>query len=240
MAQAPGAPTAHDDVFSPTMQRLAAASGIGFFALIILTFLFSGDDTPDWAAPASEYVQFNRDNADDVQLGSLFFLLASLELLWFAGYLRSELGRFESLARGFTRVSHIAFGGGVVAAVGLALTALMSVVAVSQPDDTTGEVVRALHHISFATWTIAAVGLAVMLTAASLLALRTAVLPSWLGWVGLVTGLCQFLLLFIVLKPEDDEFWIGFAWLPGFLGLMIWIVGASLVFMRRVGKPDPV
>jgi Domain of unknown function (DUF4386) len=236
MAQAPG--TTNTDVFSPTMQRLAAASGIGFFVLIILTFLFSGEETPDWAAPGSEYVQFNSENVDDVQLGSLFFLLASLELLWFAGYLRSELGRFEGAVRGFTRASHIAFGGGVVAVVGLALTAIMSVVAVSQPDGTSGDVVRALHHISFATWAIASVGLSVMFTAASLLALRTAVLPSWLGWVGLVAGLCQFLLLFIVLKPEDDEFWVGFAWVPGFLGLMIWILGASIVFLRRVGQAD--
>jgi hypothetical protein len=220
------------------MQRLAAASGLIFVALIILSIIFSGEETPDWAAPAAEFAQFNQENADDVQLGSLFLLLAALELLWFAGYLRAELGRFEEVARGFTRVSHIAFAGGVVAAVGLALTAIVSVVAVSQTADTPPEIVRSLHQLSFAMFALASVGLIVLTSAAGLLILRTPVLPSWVGWVGLLVALFQFLTLFIALAPEDEDFVFGFAWFPGFLALLIWAVAASVGFLRRLGSPD--
>lgn len=242
MAQVPGTTArgtaAHrdDDLFSPTMQRLAAFSGIAFVVFIVLTFIFSGEETPDWADPASAFVQFNRENADDVQLGTLFFLFACVEFLWFAGYVSGEMDRFERLARGFSRLSPIALAGGVVATVGLALTAIMSLIAASQADGTAADVVRSLHQISYATWAIASVGLVVFFTAASLLALRTAFLPSWLGWVGLITALCQFLLLFIVLAPDDDEFFLGFAWIPGFLGLLIFLVGASIAFLGRVGR----
>ena len=200
--------------------------------------MVAGEETPDWADRAADFVQFNRDNAGDAQLGSFFMLLASVALLWFVSHLRAELGRFEQAARGFTRLSHMALAGGTVAAVGMALTALMTAVAVSQPDDTAGDVVRALHHASWASWSIVSVGLVVLLFAASLLILRTAVLPSWLGWVGLVGGVAQLLLLSIVLAPDDDEFVLGFAWVPGFLALMIWIVGSSIIFMLRAGRPE--
>ena len=242
MAYEPGtAPATSDsrgDIFSPLIQRLTAASGITFVVLVILSIVFGGEETPDWAAPATEYAQFNGAHADSAQLGSLFLLLAALELLVFAGYLRGELGRYEQAARGFARAASTAFGGGIVAAVGLALTALMTAVAVSQVADTPPEIVRSLHQISYATFGLASLGLVVLLSAGSLLALRTPALPSWIGWVGLIGAAAYFLSLFIVLSPADEDFVFNFAWIPGFLALLIWVAGSSIVLVRRAGRTD--
>ena len=226
-----------EDVFSPLLQRIAAASGILFVALVILSIILSPEETPDWAAPAAEFSKFNADNDDSARLGGLLLLLSSLELLWFAGYLRGEHGRFEGEARGFTRLSHVVLAGGVVAAAGLALTAITGVVAASQMPDTPPEVVRSMHQLSYAMFALASVGLVVLTTASGLLILRTRVLPNWLGWVALVTALFQFLTLFIVLSPDDEDFIFGFAWFPGFIGLLIWALGASILFVRGVGRP---
>ena len=228
----------HRDAFPPMMQRLSAASGIAFVVLLILSIIVGGEETPDWAAPAAEFAQYNRDHADGTQVGSLLLLLAALELLWFSGHLRGELGRFEEAPRGFTRLAHVSFAGGVVAAVGLALVAITSAVAVSQVDDTPAEIVRSLHQLSYAMFSLVSIGLIVLTMAAGLLILRTEVLPSWIGWVGLIVAVAQFLTLFIMLTPDDEDFVLGFAWVPGFLGLLVFAVAASFVFVRRAGRHD--
>ena len=225
------------DPFPPIMQRLSAASGITFVVLLIVSIIVGGEETPDWAAPAEEFARYNREHADSTQLGNLLLLLAALELLWFTGHLRGELGRFEQAARGFTRMSHVAFAGGVVAATGLGLVAITGAVAVSQVDDTPAEIVRSFHQLSYAMFALASVGLIVLTAASAVLMLRTDVLPSWIGWIGLIVAVAQFLTLFILLVPEDEEFALAFAWIPGFLGLLIWAFAASLVFVRRVGRP---
>src|SRR5688572_22319605 len=81
------------DPFSPGMQRLAATAGLGFVLLVILSIVLGGGDSPDYDESAAEWVSFAADNEDEVQLSSALMGLASFELLWFAGYLRSHLGR---------------------------------------------------------------------------------------------------------------------------------------------------
>ena len=238
-ATAPGAAAARGgELFSPTMQRVAAASGVLFVLFTILSVVFSGGESPDWADPAGEYVSYSQDNADEVQLSSLFLLLAAVELLWFTGFMRGELGRVEARHRGFTRAAHPVLAGGTVAAAGLALVALTSAVAVSQPADTSPDVVRALHHLSFASFSLAAVGLIGFLAGAGLLILRSVALPKWLGIVALIGSLAYLLTLFIVLSPEDEDFVFGFAWFPGFLALLLFALASSVVFLRRIGRPD--
>jgi hypothetical protein len=229
--------TTDDRLFSPLMQRIAASSGILFVVFIFLSIFTQGEEGPDWSEPASEYAAYALDNVDELQLSSLFLVLAAVALLWFVGYLRGELGRAEDLARGFTRISHVAFAGGVVAVAGLGLVAVCNIVAASQPQDTTPDVIRALFHLSFAAFEIAAIGLVVLLTASGLLIVRARTLPLWLGVIALLSGLLYFLTLFIALAPEDEDFVFGFAWVPAFVLFLIWILASSIVFVRRVGQP---
>jgi hypothetical protein len=229
--------TTDDRVFSPLMQRLSAASGILFVVFVLLSIFTQGEEGPDWSDPAADYVTYATNNVDELQLSSFFLVLAALELLWFAGHLRGELGRGEGLARGFTRISHVAFAGGVVAAAGLALVAVCNVVAASQPQDTTPDVVRALFHLSFAAFELAAIGLVALLVASGLLVVRARTFPVWLGVIALLSGLLYFLTLFIALAPEDDDFVLGFAWFPAFILLLVWALASSIVLVRRIGRP---
>lgn len=227
------------DPFSPAMQRLAAASGVGFVFFVLLAIVFQGGDVPDRDAPVAEFSTYARDNQDDVQLSSVLIGLASFQLLWFAGVLRSRLGREEEAARGFTRLAHIVFAGAIVAATGLTLGASLSAAAVSLPDDTSADVVRALVQSSLFPFAVASVGLAAMLYTAAFLVLRLAALPRWLGVVAIVGGLSYLLTLFTQLRPEDDGGAFGAFYPLGFVALIVFVLGTTVALLRELPRTTP-
>jgi hypothetical protein len=227
------------DPFSPAMQRLAAASGLGFVLFIVLAILFEGGSRPEYDAPVAEFSTYARDNQDEVQLSSVLIGLAAFQLLWFAGYLRSRLGAAEEAARGFSRLAHVVFAGGIVGSAGLVLTASLSAAAVSLPDDTSADVVRAVHQVAQWPFAVAAVGLAAMLYTASFLILRIGSLPRWLGVVALAGGLAYVLTLFAQLRPEDDGGAFGVFYPVGFGALVVFVVGTSVAFVRELGRTTP-
>lgn len=233
---APLPPATSGDPFSPTLQRVAAASGLGFVVFLILSIVFQGGEAPEYADAATEFAQYASDNSDDIQLSAVLIGLAAFEFLWFAGYLRGQLGRAEDAARGFTRLSHIVFAGAIVAAVGFVLSSVMTAAAVSQPEGTSAEIIRTLYQLSYYPFLIASVGLATMLYTASFMILRLGTLPKWLGVVGIVGGLAYLLTLFSVLEPEDDGGAFGIFYPIGFLALLIFVIGTSAVFLRQVGR----
>lgn len=72
-----------------------------------------------------------------------------------------------------------------------------------------------------------------LLVAASISALRSRAFPAWLAWFGLLVGAARWVTgLDVVLKESvlGDEGAIGFV---VFLGVMVWIVAASIVMVRR-------
>lgn len=235
---APGG-TPSGDPFSPTLQRVAASTGLGFVLLLILSIVFQGGESPEYADAATDFVDYAQENQDDLQLSAVFISLAAFEFLWFVGYLRGQLGRAEDAARGFTRLSHIVFAGGVVAAVGFVLSGVMTAAAVSQPEGTSPDIVRSLYQLSYYPFLVGSVGLAAMLYTAAFLIMRLGVLPRWLGVVGLVGGLAYVLTLLSLLKPEDDGGAFGVFYPIGFLALLIFVIGASVAFLREIGRPQP-
>jgi hypothetical protein len=227
------------DPFSPGMQRLAASTGIGFVLLVILSVVLGAGETPEYDDAVTEFTKYASDNSDDVQLSSVLLAVAAFDLLWFVGYLRSHLGRAEEAARGFARLSHIVFAGGIVGAVGLVLSSALSAAAVSQPEGTSPELVRSLQILSYYPFMVASVGLAAMLYTAAFVIFRLGVLPRWLGAVGIVGGVAYLMTLFAQLNPEDDGGFFGIFFPIGFLALLIFVLAASVVFLRDVGRTTP-
>lgn len=231
---------ARDPLFSPLLQRIAAASGIVFVVLAIASIVVSDAARPEFDASPQEYAAFASEHADDVQLGTLLLLLGIFQLVWFVGYLSSELARAEIAARGFARIARISFAGGVIGAAGLATTVLAGAAAVSEPADTDPGLVRALMHLDQWLFLTAAVGFAVWLQAGGMLIIRTRVLPVWLGAVAMLGGLGYVITLFSVLAPEDDGGAAGIGYPVGFLALLIFVLVSSILLVRRVGRePEP-
>ena len=214
------------------MRRLAAASGLGFVLFVILAIVFQGGETPQYDDTVAEFVEYAEDNRDGIQLSSVFMGLAAFQMLWFAGYLRGNLGRAEQAARGFTRLSHIVFAGGIAGAIGLVLSAALAAGAVSLPETTSGDTVRALYLLSLWPFAVASVGFAAMMYTSAFLIFRLRALPPWLGVVGIIGGLAYLLTLFSHLKPEDDGGAFGAFYPIGFLALLIFVIGSSIAFLR--------
>jgi hypothetical protein len=222
------------DPFSAPMRKLGAATGLLFVVFLILSIVFGDAESPDFAAPAAEYEAFARENGDGLKVSLLMSMFAAFFLLWFSGVLRGALGQIETRARGFTRLSHVAFAGGIVMAIALVSSASIRASAANQPDDAGGEVIRAMVHVADAFGGLIPVGLAALLIAASLLMVATRAFPRWLGILGLVAGGIYVLLFFYALFIDDDDAALGFLWPVGFLGLLIWTVSTSASLLRQV------
>ena len=231
---------ARDDAFSPTLQKIAAASGLFAAILIVISAFGFSADGPDLADPAAKFKAYYAEEADKLQAGALVLTFVAIEILWFTGFLSGQLSRIETARRGFDRVSRPILPAGALVAAGLVLVAVMDAVITGLPTDTGADIYRALSHISGAAFMLVAVGAIVLMTATSLAILALGGAPKWLAWVGFVGALGYFLTTFIILDPTNDDSAVGIGFPVGFLALVIWLTGLSVTFLRQVGRPDAV
>lgn len=223
------------------MQRIAAASGLAAALLILISAFGFSADTPDWNESPAAFAAFFREDGDTMQIGAVILLFVAIEILWFTGYLRGELGRAEMAARGFTRVANVVVPCGALIAAGLTLVAAMdAAVAELALTGTNPEIVRALYNTGGGFFLLVSVGAIVMMTATSLAILALRVAPKWLAIVGFIGAVAYFLVLFVALSPADDENALAIGFPVGFLALVIWLAGLSITFLRRIGRPAEV
>ena len=230
-------PPARDAAFSPTMQRVAASSGLLAAILILVSAFGFSVEGPEITEAASEFKSYYLAEADKLQAGGLVLLFTAIEILWFTGFLSGQLGRAEFAARGFDRVARVVLPAGAAIAIGLTLVAVMDAVISSLPADTDPDIFRALSHVTGAFFTPVAVGATVMMAATSLAILALGGLPKWLAWVGFIGSAAYFVTLFVVLDPNGDGV-AGIAFPIGFLALVIWLAGLSITFLRQIGRPE--
>ena len=188
------------------LERLAPLTGVGFPILIIVSFFVSGT-TPDIDDPTPEIVSFWQDNSGRQSASAYLAGIAALCLLWFGGSLRRAILRGEG---GDGRLAAISFGGTITAAIGLLLLAGVTFTLADAADNVPPEGVHALMALSYDLFLPLAGGAVVLLAAAGLAFIRTAVLPRWLGWAALVIALA-------ILTPA------------GFVGLLAWLLWLAVV-----------
>ena len=226
------------DPFPAGLQRVAASSGLGAAVLILVSFFVNSAETPDFNAPAAEYVQFVAEHDGAIKLSSVLILLAAFLLVFYAGILRSALGSGEEETRGFTRLGHIVLAGLTLAAAGLAIGATIGA-SYGASEGSEPEVVKTYANLSGAAVAAGMMGFAAALDAAGFIILRTRVFPAWLGWVALVGAVCSLLTAFFALDVADDDNIFGLFYPLGFLALFIFLVATSIILTRRVGA-EPV
>lgn len=228
------------ELFPAGLQKAAAASGIGFVVLLILSIALGQPAAPDFAAPGPEWRAFGTENHDELQLGALLLGLALFAFIWFAAVLYGLLSTAERVARGFSRVAHVVPLGALFAAACFGVSAAVAAAGATLPDDTDGTVVRALHFVGSAIASLAGAGMGAMLIAAGLLIGRLNVLPRWLAPLGIAAGAVYVLTLLNLLTIEDDESALGFLFPIAFLLTLVWIAAASVLMIIRVDRPGAV
>ena len=224
----------HADPVPTLVQRLVAASGIAFAILIILAIVLTGDTVPEDGDPVADWTTSARDNEDNLRIGALLVGLAAYNFLLFLGYLRSAIGEAERAARGFTRGGYIILAAGTAGIAGL--TIAIGLTASAMDPETPPEVLRALNELAGGAWLVAAAGIGACLVTTGLINQTARALPSWLGWVALAAGIAWVLQMGVLLSEDEDNLF-GIFFPIGFLLLVVFAIGASVHFLRSLGRP---
>ncbi len=217
---------------SISWKKVAGWSGLATVVLFVVG-LFLGGEGPAFSDSAADVREWFEDNEAMVAWttwsGALGF--AFLFLL-FASGLRSILGPADDGSQGmFSRWS---FAGALTfVAVGGASSAFWAVLGQEEiravASDETVKTLAAFDTLLFAA--VVPWGIAVFLLGASVVILQSGVMAKWLAWLGLAVGL-----LFAVgtLWPftGDDAGFLAILTLIGFIGFLIWVLGASIAMIR--------
>lgn len=214
---------------------MGTLSGVAFALLLVFGWFLSGGDAPDYAAADAAWTDWAGANRLGSGVGASLILLAGLALLHFAGTIRRVLGEAEAKTSSNVQLAHVAFGGAVVGAAGIAMAIVMVGAATSEGANADPLVSRAVVTASAGPYLVAAMGFAGLLGSGSLVTLRTGVFPRWTGIVGLL-GAVAFLVTFLTLPAgagKDTAF--GYGFLPGVLCLVIWSMATSVAGYRARG-----
>jgi Domain of unknown function (DUF4386) len=205
-------------------ERWAPLAGIIFVVLMFVGTYFVAD-VPDPDAAQQQLAGYLADSGNHTRnlIGAYMWVLGALAFLWFATHLRSVLRRAEG---GVGTLSNLAFGAGVIystlmMASAVAFAAVAYAVAFRDATVSDPDFVKVLPQMAWMILLLGAgfAGLLLVLTA-SIVSLRTGVLPRWLAWLGIVMAI---LLLFDVLYVN-------------IVPLLVWVLAASIVLLMRRGE----
>jgi hypothetical protein len=166
-------------------ERFAPLTGIVAVVLIVVAFIIIEEigDTPDDDATSQQYLTYFREEDGSIWAGAWIFLLGMAFFLWFLGTLRATLYRAEA---GVGRLTSIAYGGAVAAAVLLSAsiaTQVSGAIAADEGENLSPQTAETLWWAGDGFFVAATFFLAAFFAASAILALRTRVFPVWFGVV---------------------------------------------------------
>jgi hypothetical protein len=200
------------------LRDLVALTG-GLFVLAVVGAFIVGGDTPKGDAGAEAVIAHYTENRTQGIIASLVLALAAVPALAFAARLRER----ARLALGADRtLPNFAFASGVVMAMGFLGAAAIHLALADYARDLEPAGAQALNSLDADSFLLFTTGIATLVLAGSLIALRSPLLPAWLGWTGIPVAIAIF-------TP------VGFfaACLGG-----VWIIATSLLLYARGEQPD--
>jgi Domain of unknown function (DUF4386) len=212
-------------------ERYGALGGILFVVLVIASIAVSGSNVKS-SDSAAKILQSFHDNKDGITVSAFLGGVAALPILWWAGSLYGRMRRAEG---GQPRLALIAvlslvFAGATQTGTGVIdATVALTVKTVGATE------AKFFFVLGQGLSAASSVGLAALVLAVSVLALRTRVFPSWLGWVGVVDALAFLVASYAVATTSDGIGGVGFV---AFIIWAIWIIVVSVI-MFRAKEPTP-
>ncbi len=201
------------------LERAAPLTGIVFVALSIVGLSIASTGV-DFLASGEELASFYEDNDARVTTGGALGTIAVAFLLWFLGSLWRTLRDAEDRSR----LSVVAFGGGVAGALTLLIGSTLAIVAGARAGEAgtiEPAVAEVYYDFSGFLWGVTApVAFAVLIGATALLTIRRGIFPAWWGWV---SGLLAVALLVLPIS------WAAF------IGAYVWVLVMSVWLYARGG-----
>jgi len=160
-----------------------------------------------------------QQHSDGILLAGLLWSIGVVLFIWFLGSLRSHFAAAEG---GVGRLTALAYGGGLAAAVLTILIPAGDQVAALNKDEIDASGASVLHNLSDGFFVAAEYVLPVFFFASAILALRYAALPKWLGWLSVLIGLV------LLVGP------IG--WAAYIFATPVWIIIVSVTLWMRAER----
>ena len=202
-------------------EKWGLLAGIEFVVLILVGGLIGGTP-PKVTDSTAEITKYFTDSQDALKVGNFLGGLSIIALLWFLG---SLFGRLRKAEGGTGRVSSIALTGGVATAAVAAVAYGINAFGVLHPRFS--EVSFKISTILFAYLGFTA---AAFVLGASIVMLRTKLLPAWVAGLGAVSALLWVVGGAQVSSGRDVFAGIGFA---AFLVWSLWIVVVSVLLYQK-------
>jgi len=172
------------------LERWAPLAGIVYVALTIvaIAFVLRGPDSSGNPQKIVDYYS-KSSHRDDGIIGALFFMAAIFFFLWFLSALRTRLAR---LGGDEVLGTVILLGGSLYAALSSAAFILWGGTEQLKVDATHPVHPELIHLAGDVSWflnSIGFIGAAALMIAASVVAMRAAVVRRWLAWLSVAAGI---------------------------------------------------
>jgi hypothetical protein len=200
-------------------ERFAPLTGIVAVVLWVISEIIGQSTEILEKDTALEVLVVFKDDTNALIASGLIFALGVVFFIWFLGSLRARMWRAEG---GLGRLTALAYGSGMLAALCLLFQAAPIVQGAIDEEDLSPGAAQSLQMISEAFFGGTEITLIPMFIAVGLLTLRTPVFPKWLGWVSLVIALV------LVIIPIG---WAGVVFL-----FPLWTIVTSVILFT---KPPP-
>lgn len=198
--------------------RLAALTGVAFFALLLASFIVGGS-TPGSDATGDHVRTFYIDHKTRQNVSAFLGFYAVVVFLFFAGWLRARLRE----ASPGSALAAISFGGALLIAIGGATFTALTIALTDVPDKLDPIAAQALNVLNNDFFAPLIAGTCVFMIANGIATIRYGILPAWLGWIAILIGV-------VAVTP------IGFA---GFLATVVWVLVVSILLYVRGGAAQP-
>lgn len=208
-------------------ERLARGAGAAFVVLAAAGFIVPGEQ-PKVSDSADDIVQYLTSNRSQAIVGAVLFAVGLVFFLWFAGSVANHL---REAGEGRVAATVLA-AGAAFTAVQFVVAALFATIAYSIPGAGDAAVTKALFDLDLGLDGLDGLATGLFVLAAAVGLKRTASIPAWLAWAGVVVAALLFLRATTWAK---DGFWSpagDYTFIAIVCGLA-WILVTSIVLFLR-------
>jgi hypothetical protein len=208
------------------LERWAGLGGVAYVALFVGGIVLMDSGVPDFDAAPAKVIAYYDDSGhrDKVAFGWGLVVLGVFFFLWFWSALRQIVRRADG--DGFLS-GLVTIGGAIYASLTLGAVSLDAAVRTMSDDTYRDQVFPELIHAgrdaSYVIHSAGDVGLAALIIGTSIAAIRAALVPQWLGRLGIVVGVLGIASIFFF---------------PQIL-IAIWLLVTAVLVFRASAAPAP-
>jgi len=197
--------------------RWGLIGGLLFLAFGLAATIISLIDSPDFDAGGGRIQEYFEDRTAAIVISSILYGLASFAFAFFLGTFRAVL---KSAEGGAGILSSISMGAGFAGVALLSASTGATWAAVMRADDNelSKDSAQTLFDLGGALYVFAHPLIGAFMVASGAVIIQTGMLPKWLGWIGVGTGI-------LLVCPFIS--WAVFALVP------IWVAAVSVILLDR-------